>query len=217
VVHSGRQGVKQGSNREQGEFLFQTSMKKNNQRTKGITKKGSLTDILAMRQNIYQKVTANAKLTQVISAIQEIEEPIRTFRMSNRPQTLIQTKFTPETINSLINTNISSETRPDQYRNTIRIRPRNPLPSKMTVEISNLNVNASNDDIKYVLRQFGDITNMVVKGIGNKFNGQVMVIFKERESGVKAIKALNGTIADGKTLRVREVVDAIQIAGVARQ
>lgn len=91
-------------------------------------------------------------------------------------------------------------------------RIQKPLIRKTTVKLSNLSPHATQADIKYVLKQFGEIDTVVIKGVGGVFNGQVMVTFKNVDDGRRCIEALNGAIADGRTLVAQEV-ESLKIQG----
>jgi RNA recognition motif-containing protein len=67
------------------------------------------------------------------------------------------------------------------------------------------------------MSQFGQVDQVVLKGINGKFLGKAIVLFHEREAGIQAMKALNNAVADGRTLQVREVKGAIQIGGITAE
>jgi RNA recognition motif-containing protein len=89
--------------------------------------------------------------------------------------------------------------------------------STITVELSNLSRNATENDVKVLLKKYGKIKQVVMKHTGGLFIGKVLVTFTNRESGERIIRELNGIIADGMTLRVREIQNTISIAGLSLQ
>ncbi|KAJ3102422.1 hypothetical protein HDU97_000565 [Phlyctochytrium planicorne] len=86
-------------------------------------------------------------------------------------------------------------------------------PSKITV--ANLHPDASADDVKAVFAEFGPIQSCVLS-IDAGGNGNATIVYESRKSSLAAIEKYHNKVADGKTLKVVEVVMGLSIAGAAK-
>ncbi|KAJ2996708.1 hypothetical protein HDV02_006268 [Globomyces sp. JEL0801] len=82
-----------------------------------------------------------------------------------------------------------------------------PVNEKYMVELSNLAPNTTVDDLKVIMNCRGDT---------NRFNGTVVVTFRNSELGEKAISRLHNQVADGRTLKAVHQPTGISIAGTAK-
>jgi hypothetical protein len=95
-------------------------------------------------------------------------------------------------------------------------KPKEVVPKSTTIEISNLSRATTESDITTFLKRYGKIEQLIFKNTGGIFNGRVMVTYRSLESGSRIVSELDGVVADGLPLRVREIENSISIVGMGR-
>ncbi|KAI8897553.1 hypothetical protein BC833DRAFT_38190 [Globomyces pollinis-pini] len=93
-----------------------------------------------------------------------------------------------------------------------------PVNEKYMVELSNLAPNTTVDDLKTFFNDFEGVIGVIMncRGDTNRFNGTVVVTFRNSELGEKAISRLHNQVADGRTLKAVHKPTGISIAGTAK-
>jgi len=76
----------------------------------------------------------------------------------------------------------------------------------MNIYVSNLSFNIEDEDLLGFFEEFGKVTSakVIVDKLTNQSRGFGFVEMPDREAGLKAIRALDGGIADGRAVRVSE-------------
>jgi RNA recognition motif-containing protein len=76
----------------------------------------------------------------------------------------------------------------------------------MNIYVSNLGYNFRDEELKNLFASFGAVSSakVIMDKFTNKSKGFGFVEMSDRAAGEKAIKELNGTMADGRSINVSE-------------
>jgi len=81
-----------------------------------------------------------------------------------------------------------------------------PKISKMNIYVSNLGYNLRDEDLKKMFAAFGSVSSakVIMDKLTNKSKGFGFVEMPDNTAAEKAVKELNGTMADGRAISVSE-------------
>ena len=76
----------------------------------------------------------------------------------------------------------------------------------MNIYVSNLSFNVEDDDLRGFFEEFGEVSSakVIIDKYTNRSKGFGFVEMPDNTAATKAMAALNGSVADGRTLSVNE-------------
>ena len=91
-----------------------------------------------------------------------------------------------------------------------RSKPGNHKDKGMTVYIGNLNYKRDEKGIKYLFSEFGKVKSieMIIDKKTEKKKGFAFVKMYRSQDALNAIEELNGTVIDGRTLKVSQAIES---------